>query len=208
LHRTKGTGTTAYRAATHDTMGITLASPVFGRELRLPYDLLFGAPPDKGRLTTDIAADLVGHLRDIHNNAHQHLKLASDWMKTRYTKLANSAGYQEGDRVWLFRPTHKKGKSPKLQSPWEGPYEILSQINHVVYRIQKNHRSTMMIVHLDRLAPYHGAVWNERTWEGSGGSGGLKKTTGTPRKNGEILLGCSGWTTLREQCGVPPKKLE
>jgi hypothetical protein len=34
-------------------------------------------------------------------------------------------------------------------------------------------------------------------------------TTGTPGKNGEMPLGCSGGTTLRrEQCGVPPKKLE
>jgi hypothetical protein len=61
-------------------------------------------------------------------------------MKTRYDKLASSAGYQEGDRVWLYRTTCMKGKSPKLQSPWEGPYEILTQINDVVYRIQKNPR--------------------------------------------------------------------
>jgi hypothetical protein len=37
----------AYRASTHDKTGLTPASLVFGRELRLPYDLLFGAPPDK-----------------------------------------------------------------------------------------------------------------------------------------------------------------
>jgi hypothetical protein len=34
----------AYRASTHDSTGLTPASLVFGRELRLPYDLLFGAP--------------------------------------------------------------------------------------------------------------------------------------------------------------------
>jgi hypothetical protein len=39
----------AYRASTHDTTGSTPASLVFGRELRLPCDLLFGAPPDKER---------------------------------------------------------------------------------------------------------------------------------------------------------------
>jgi hypothetical protein len=35
----------AYRASTHDTTGMTPANMVFGRELRLPCDLLFGAPP-------------------------------------------------------------------------------------------------------------------------------------------------------------------
>jgi hypothetical protein len=93
----------------------------------------------------------------------QHLKLASDWMKTRYDKLANSASYQEGDRVWLYRPTRMKGKLPKLPSSWEGPYQVVTRINDVVYRIQKNSRSRMMVVHLDRLASYQGAARDERT---------------------------------------------
>jgi hypothetical protein len=72
----------AYRASTHNTTGLTPASLVFGRELRLPCDLLFGVPPDKERPTTDYVGDLVDHLHDIHNYVCQHLKLASDRMKT------------------------------------------------------------------------------------------------------------------------------
>jgi hypothetical protein len=37
----------AYMTSTHNTTGLTPRSLVFGRELRLSYDLLFGAPPDK-----------------------------------------------------------------------------------------------------------------------------------------------------------------
>jgi hypothetical protein len=99
----------AYRASTHDTMGLTPASLVFVGELRLSCNLLFGVPPDKERSTTDYAAELVDQLYDIHN-CPTNLKLASDRMKTRHEKLANSAGYQEGDRVWLYRPTRTKGK--------------------------------------------------------------------------------------------------
>jgi hypothetical protein len=89
--------------------------------------------------------------------------MASDRMKTRYDKLANSAGYQEGDRVWLYRPTRTKGKSPKIQSSWEGPYKVVTRINDVVYRIEKNPMSRMMVVHLDGLATYQGAARDERT---------------------------------------------
>jgi hypothetical protein len=39
----------AYRASTHDTTGFTPGSFLFGRELRLPSDLLFGTPPDNER---------------------------------------------------------------------------------------------------------------------------------------------------------------
>jgi hypothetical protein len=153
----------AYRASTHDTTGLTPANLVFGRELRLPSDLLFGTPPDRELPTIDHAADLVDRLHDIHNYARKHLKLASDRMKTRYDRAANSAGYHEGDNVWLYRPTRKKGKSHKLQSSWEGPYTIVTRINDVVYRIQRNPRSKMMMVHLDRLAPYRGTARDERS---------------------------------------------
>jgi hypothetical protein len=35
-------------------------------------------------------------------------------MKARYDRLANSAGYLEGDEVRLYRPSCIKGKSSKL----------------------------------------------------------------------------------------------
>jgi transposase InsO family protein len=38
----------AYRASTHDTTGLTPAKLIFGRELRLPCDLLFGVTPRQG----------------------------------------------------------------------------------------------------------------------------------------------------------------
>jgi hypothetical protein len=104
----------------------------------------------------------MDHLYDIHNYAHQHQKLASDRMKTRYDKLANCGGYHEGDEVWFFRPTHTKGKSPELQSSWEGPYKVVTHINDVVYRIQRNPRSRMMVVQLDWLAHYQGTAPDEQ----------------------------------------------
>ncbi|KDR23993.1 hypothetical protein L798_07932, partial [Zootermopsis nevadensis] len=85
-----------------------------------------------------------------------------DRMKARYDRLANSAGFQEGDRVWLYHPTRTKGKSPKLQTSWEGPYRVVTRINDVVYRIQRHTRARMMVVHLDRLAPYSGAARDEQ----------------------------------------------
>jgi len=94
-----------YRASTHETTGVTPATMVFGRELRLPCDLMFGAPPDKEQSTMDYTAATVERLHNIHHFARQHLKMASDRMKARYDQLANLAGFQVGDRVWLYRPT-------------------------------------------------------------------------------------------------------
>jgi hypothetical protein len=132
----------------------------------MPCDLLFGAPPDKERSTIDRMANLADHLHDIHNYALKHLKMASDRMKTPYDRLANCVHY-ECDNVWLYRPTRRKGKSPNLQSSCL--CKVVTRINDVVYRIQQNPRSRMMVVHLDRLAPYQGAARDERLNEGRAG---------------------------------------
>jgi hypothetical protein len=53
-------------------------------------------------------------------------------------------------------------ESPKLQLSWEGRFKI-TWINDVVYQIQQHPRVKMMVVvHLDRLAPYLGATWNKQ----------------------------------------------
>jgi sRNA-binding protein len=98
------------------------------------------------------------HKAERQQYARQRRKGASDQGKARYTRLANSLGFQEGDRVRLYRPTRRKAKSPKLKSYWEGPYNAITRINDVVYRIQRHPREKMMVVHLDRLAPYLGAT--------------------------------------------------
>jgi hypothetical protein len=92
-------------------------------------------------------------LHEIHHYACQHLKVASDRMKAHYDCMANTAGFQEADQdqVWLCHLTWMRGKSPKLQSSWEGPYKMVTQINDAVNRIQHHPREKMMMVHLDKL---------------------------------------------------------
>ena len=90
----------------------------------------------------------------IRDRVRGRLKIASDKMKTRYDIRSNSVGYQEGDQVWLFNPKRRRGRSPKLQSNWEGPYTVKKRINDVVYRIQQEGQRKFKVVHLDRLAKY------------------------------------------------------
>ena len=41
-----------------------------------------------------------------------------------------------GDRVWLFVPAMKKGKTKKLASLWRGPYTVVDKTSPVIYRIK------------------------------------------------------------------------
>jgi hypothetical protein len=140
-----------YMTSTHGTTGLTPASLVFGTELRLPCDLLLGAPTNEKRPTIDPAAYLVDHLHDIHNYAPQHLKLASDQMKTCH----------DWPTVWATTRALKCGSIAQAPNLMGVPHKVVTQINDVVYRIQRN-PSWMLLAYLDQLAPYQQTAQDER----------------------------------------------
>jgi len=56
----------------------------------------------------------IERLLNIYDLVRESLNLASDKMKARYDLKAHLGGFQKDDKVWLFNPQRKKGKSPKL----------------------------------------------------------------------------------------------
>ncbi|GFW94963.1 hypothetical protein TNCV_1464611 [Trichonephila clavipes] len=128
----------------------------FGRDLRLPCDLLFGRPPDTPSSPEEYVQNLQARFEDVPNLARERINLRTEKMKTRYDTKATGHQFKEGDKVWFYNPTRRKGLSPKLQSHWDGPYTILKIINDVVIRIRKSTNSKRRVVHYDRLAPYYG----------------------------------------------------
>ena len=72
-------------------------------------------------------------------------------MKDRYDTLLEGQLLDVGDAVWLHNPQRKKGLSPKLQRPWEGPYIVTKVINDSVYRIQLGAKTKPKVVHRNRL---------------------------------------------------------
>lgn len=146
----------SYRSAVHESTAVTPAFANFGRELRLPADLITGTPPDTPCSVTDYANDLRNKLNDVYEHIRQSGQQMSEKMKTRYDRKTNNRGFDEGSLVWLHNPVRSKGKSPKLQAKWDGPYRVVTRINDVTYRIQKGLRGAPKIVHVDRLARYNG----------------------------------------------------
>ena len=158
----------AYRSAEHEATEYTPAKLMLGREIRLPVDLITGRPPDEELPTarTSYAVALQERLLEAHHQVRQNLKFAGESMKRLYDRGTKSTGFTEGDLVWLHNPRRRKGLSPKLLSPWEGPYTVLESISEVTYRIRRGPRYRAKIVHVDRLWRYYGP--GQYTW-GPGG---------------------------------------
>ncbi|GFU22612.1 retrovirus-related Pol polyprotein from transposon 412 [Trichonephila clavipes] len=114
---------------------------LFGRDLRLPADLLFSEPSDVPLAPEEYIEKLQARMEEMHHLARERIGMASEKMKTRYDARATGHDLHEVDKVWLWNPKCFKGLSPKLQTNWEGPYTVLKRLNDIVARIQKSPHS-------------------------------------------------------------------
>ncbi|CAC5405187.1 unnamed protein product [Mytilus coruscus] len=134
---------------------------MFGREIELPVDLLYGQPPQiSDNITHQYLAQLIPNLWRIHNIAREKMAAASNWQKQQYDHKIYARQYKVGDAVWVYNPSKAKGKSPKLQCKWTGPYLIIAVFTDLIYKIQKSEFSKEIIIHHDRMKPFIGSFDN------------------------------------------------
>ena len=90
----------AYRTAVHETTGCTPASLMFGRDLKLPIDILYGRPEtEHAQNTTSYALKLQERLEKVHHFARQRLQMMSDRMKRHYDNQLVRSKLQVGTAV-------------------------------------------------------------------------------------------------------------
>ncbi|GFV74441.1 retrovirus-related Pol polyprotein from transposon 297 [Trichonephila clavipes] len=84
----------AYRSAVHETTGYSPSQMLFGRDLRLPCDLLFGRPPDTPSSPEEYVQNLQARFEDVHNLARERINLRTEKMKTRYDTKSHRTSIQ------------------------------------------------------------------------------------------------------------------
>ena len=129
---------------------------MLGREIEVPLDVITESSPDAPPLTSEYAVALQQRLASAHEVARRHLGKAAERQKRNYDKRVSSKPFRVGDSVWLHHVRRRKGRNPKLDSPWEGPYLVVSALSDVTYRIQRNRKAKPKVIHADRLKPYLG----------------------------------------------------
>ena len=189
----------AYRSAVHETTSFTPCELMFGRQIDLPIDLQLGRPEqDSGdQNKTEYVQRLQARLDRVHAFARGNMKLGSERHKRYYDHKAQN-------------PRRKKGRTPKLQRPWEGPYLVTSRLDDLVYRIQKGPRSKSMVVHVDRLKKYQGNSFDN--WLGEPKTMGAIPTNGksakqhVPESTAAAAKGLEGAPTTAEGAGERPRR--
>lgn len=124
----------AYRFSKHEITGVTPAELYFARDLRLLFDLLRGNPPKVETQTVEnFMRNLKEKLGKIHSEVRRRMKIKSSRIKSMYDRGARQILFKERQRVWLFNPRRKRGKTPKLQSDWEGLFYVVKRLSDVIY---------------------------------------------------------------------------
>ncbi len=187
----------AYRSAVHDSTGCSPARIMFGRDLRLPVDLQFGRPEEEPSPATKYAVALQEKIERVHDFARVHLRMMSDRAKRRYDSVLVGQPLSAGDAAWLHNPQRRKGLSPKLSRPWQGPYTVVKKINDLVYRIQLGPQHKPKVVHRDRLWAYGGS--NPPRW--------FSVTPDKPDRTTPPLETRAGGDNMpAEPSGAPPRR--
>ena len=143
----------AYNSTIQSTTGYTPYFLMFGREARLPVDIVFGTSE---RLVTMTPGEYADHVKSslikAHENVQKALAEGHRHQKQIYDQKVHGDPYQINDLVWLHYPAISKGVSKKLHHPWTDPFKVLERINDCNYRIRHvNRRKPPFVVHFNRL---------------------------------------------------------
>ena len=142
----------AYRTAVQKSTSETPARSMFGCELRLPADIVYGLPPEYQAVLTH------EYVQRIESVLHSTCARATDAvahrrMKDYHDRRVHGSPLQPGQYVWLLNTAVKPGESRKLHNPWTGPYVVRSLTGPVVEIVLAADLRKHKWVHYNRLKP-------------------------------------------------------
>ena len=142
----------AYNTSIHTSTGYTPFYLMFGREARMPIDLMYGTRDQKEVPTTQYAAATKKSLEEAYRCVREKLSVSHARRKDYYDKKVHGSPFAVGELVWLHSTVVPRGKARKLHHPWTGPYRVTAKLSDCDYRVKKLLGSRrVQVVHFNRL---------------------------------------------------------
>ncbi|GIZ01197.1 reverse transcriptase [Caerostris extrusa] len=125
---------------------------VYGRNLQMPYDLIFRDQVRTYSDTPSFATQLVNRLQSSFALVKQHLEKSAEEVSKYQIELPKSKQISVGDLVYLHTPKIRIHTSKKLAKLNDGPFRVIKQFSPVMFEIQHiNKPINKQRVHLNRL---------------------------------------------------------
>ncbi|CAF3569536.1 unnamed protein product [Rotaria socialis] len=156
----------AIRTSINETTGETPAYLNFGRDPKLPLDLLLSSPSPGPPPTTPenkyiryYRTNLMNNLRIAHHLVREHSEIKKLIQKSNYDKHATNQKFSIGDIVWVRFPAPQINQTTithKLRPKYQGPCRLAEQLSpstFIVTRLNDNVSLGSTIV--DRMKFYY-----------------------------------------------------
>ena len=155
----------AIRTSVNDTTGETPAFLNFGRDLRIPLDLILGDQtqstqdlPDK-QFIQEYKTHLINKLKTAYHIAREHAEIQKAQQKNKYDRHTTLRSFEVGQRVLVSIPCGQiSGQtiSNKMQAPYQGPCEITEKISSSTFKVKRlSDNVNLGIINADRLKPFY-----------------------------------------------------
>ncbi|KAK9952929.1 hypothetical protein ABG768_016957 [Culter alburnus] len=146
----------AYNCTKHETTGFTPYELMFGRQPRLPVDLIFNTAVncDSPKFHSQYVQSLKTHLQESYKLAQKNAAKTAERNKVRFDHKVTESSLEEGDRV-LVRNVRVRGKH-KLADRWDPMVHIVvSRAGELpVYTVKpERQEGPLRTLHRDLLLP-------------------------------------------------------
>ena len=121
----------AYLTSMHETAGTTPFFLMFGRNSRLPEDVIYSLPAESYKSAHHYCRELNTELQQVYGRVSEYY-IRNDSIR-KMCKIAVS--YHVNDMVFLHCPAVPSGLSHKFHKPWQGPYRVVKRLLNSVYGI-------------------------------------------------------------------------
>ena len=148
----------AYRASPHAATGYSPNFIVFGRENRMPIDIVAGdllGLGDSTLSTNEFVAVRQARMMQAYELVRNRLRTTANRRKEIYNLSVKALQFNHGNKVWYFYPRRYVRKSQKWQFFYVGPYTVVERLSSLNYSIQKSPKEKPIVVHVDKLKRYY-----------------------------------------------------
>jgi ribosomal protein L21E len=150
------------RTSVNETTGDTPAFLNFGRDPKLPLDLLLTTPTQNTPLIpTPLSHEIEEYKKNLHHQLHiahrianEHNEVRKSQQKRRYDQHTSKRSFKEGQLVWVTIPSVLK--HGKLDPQYQGPcriMEVLSSSSFIIHRLSDG--VNLGVTNIDRLKPFY-----------------------------------------------------